>query len=270
MQAELNRKETDSLLDRYEMSGQLTRKKLIEYLPAMLLTNLSTLLLVSVDGVVVGNFLGEGALSSVNIFYPSTLLIGVISTLAAAGIGTALSVAMGNSDQKKLMRLKSASLRLIIIAAIFVSVVQIPIVSWLINSYDVSPEMKGLTWQYAIGVMIASPFGLVSFVGVYQLQIVGKVKELMYLSIIEGVVNFILDVLFVGVMDIGVGGAGYGTMCANITRCTLTILYLARRTDIYNSSGHRAGARGKKTARPAFRAERGTRSAAGAAEPRAS
>ena len=242
MQAELNRKETDSLLDRYEMSGQLTRKKLIEYLPAMLLTNLSTLLLVSVDGVVVGNFLGEGALSSVNIFYPSTLLIGVISTLAAAGIGTALSVAMGNSDQKKLMRLKSASLRLMIIAAIFVSVVQIPIVSWLINSYDVSPEMKDLTWQYAIGVMIASPFGLVSFVGVYQLQIVGKVKELMYLSIIEGVVNFILDVLFVGVMDIGVGGAGYGTMCANITRCTLTILYLARRTDIYNSSGHRAGA----------------------------
>lgn len=241
MQTEISGKEAGSLLDRYELSGRLTLKKLLEYLPALLLTNLSTLLLVSVDGFVVGNFLGEGALSSVNIFYPSTLLIGVIATLAAAGIGTALSVAMGNSDQEKLMRLKSASLKLMILAAVFVSVVQVPIVTALINSYDVSPEMKSLTWQYAVGVMIASPFGLVSFVGVYQLQIVGKVKALMYLSIVEGAVNFILDILFVGIMDMGVAGAGYGTMCANIARSSLTVLYLARKTDIYDSAGSKAG-----------------------------
>ena len=70
------------------MRGNLTRRKIREYLPAMVVTNLSNLLLVSVDGLVVGNFLGKDALASVNIFYPAMLLTGVMSVITAVGILT--------------------------------------------------------------------------------------------------------------------------------------------------------------------------------------
>ena len=236
----LQRKE---IQERYRRNGALTLRKLREFIPVMILTNLSTLLLVSVDGIVVGNFIGPDALSSVNVFYPAIVFIGVISMLVSSGISASLSLCMGRHDQGKLLKVKLASKRLIIIAAIFISAIQVPAVILLINSYHLSPEMYQLTWQYAIGIMIASPFGLVSTVGVYQLQIVGKMKVLMALTMTEGGVNLLLDLLFVGAFKMGVAGAGYGTMAAGILRCLLTILYISRNTDIYHSAGATAGFR---------------------------
>ena len=90
----ITRDERAQIKQRFKQTGGLTRKKLIEYIPAMLITNLSTLLLISVDGLVVGNLVGGKALSAVNIFSPATLLIGVISAMIASVQGS-LSPLMG-------------------------------------------------------------------------------------------------------------------------------------------------------------------------------
>lgn len=52
----------------------------------MVVNNLSVLLLVSVDGLVLGNLVGKNALAAVNVFYPATTLIGVASVLANAAL----------------------------------------------------------------------------------------------------------------------------------------------------------------------------------------
>lgn len=237
----LTRDERAQIKQRFKRTGELTRKKLIEYIPAMLITNLSTLLLISVDGLVVGNLVGSKALSAVNIFSPATLLIGVISALIASGIGVCLSTGIGANDPQKLLRTKSAMKKMMVIAAIFIAVAQIPAVYLIISSYHLSPEMEAMTRQYAIGVMISSPFGLISTAGVHQLQIVGKMKALMWLAIMEGVANLVLDVVFVSVFHMGVAGAGFGTAGANILRCTTTVLFLVKKTNVFNSHGVKSG-----------------------------
>ena len=237
----ITRDERAQIKQRFKRTGGLTRKKLIEYIPAMLITNLSTLLLISVDGLVVGNLVGGKALSAVNIFSPATLLIGVISAMIASGIGICLSTGVGANDPQKLLRTKSAMKKMMAIAAIFVSIAQIPAVFLIISSYHLSPEMETMTRQYAIGVMIASPFGLISTVGVHQLQIVGKMKALMWLAIMEGIANLVLDVVFVSGFHMGVAGAGFGTAGANILRCTATVLFLVKKTNVFRSHGVKSG-----------------------------
>ncbi len=217
----------------FALKGTLTHRKLLQYIPALLMTNLSTLLLISVDGLVVGNLVGSEALSAVNIMSPATLLVGVISVLIACGSSTCLSTRMSRIDHKSLLYAKSAVKQLTYAAIIFVALVQIPVVFCIIQSCHLSPELYRLTWQYATGIMISMPFGLVSTLGVYQLQIVGKMKVLMWLSLLEGFTNLLLDLFFVKVLGMGVAGAGYGTAAANIVRCGATVLYLAKNTDIY-------------------------------------
>ncbi len=202
----------------------------------MIMTNLSVLLLVSVDGLVVGNFDGMDALSSVNIFYPVSLITGTLSVMAGVGISTSLSTAMGENDFEKLDYLRGLSLRIIIIMAACVAILQIPVVLLMINSYRLDAKMYALTWQYAIGLMICAPFALISVVGTFQLQIAGKMKALMRLSVMESIANLVFDLLFVGAFHLGVAGAGYGTAAANILRCSATVIYLARYTDMYKSS----------------------------------
>ena len=225
---------------RFTRTGSLTRRKLLEYIPTMLMTNLSTLLLISVDGLVVGNLVGSNALSAVNILYPATLAIGVISVLIANGAATSLSTRMGENDRENILYAKSAVNQLMFAAAVFVAIVQIPVAFWIVQSCQLSSELNRLTWQYAIGIMISMPFGLISTVGVCQLQIIGKMKALMWLAVLEGGVNLLLDLFFVGVLKMGVAGAGFGTAGANIVRCSATALYLSKRTDIYNCGNMKA------------------------------
>lgn len=228
------------IFDRFKMGDGLTIIKLFEYLPSMIVTNLSTLLLITVDGLVVGNLVGKEALSAVNIFQPATVFIGAISVLVANGAATSLSVSMGKNDMDGIRRAKSAVIRLMIIAAVAVAFLQIPIDYLIISSYKLSPQMENMTWSYAIGVMLSMPLGLISTVGVYQLQIVGRMKILMKLAVLEGLVNLVLDLLLVGVFHMGVAGAGFGTACANLVRCSATVLYLMKKTDIYKTGGVKA------------------------------
>ena len=229
-----DKKYSNGLL-RFRRNGDLTGRKLIEYIPAMMITNLSTLLLVSVDGVVAGNLVGEEALSAVSIFYPVTLLTGASSILVASGISTSISTAMGKNDAAELDRIKGASARIILAMAAIAAVVQIPVVLAVVRSYGLPEEIYRMTMQYAVGIMISTPLGIISCAGTYQLQIAGKMKVLMRLSVIEGVTNLMFDLLYTGVFDMGVAGTGYGTATANLIRCGLTVMYLYRYTDMYRS-----------------------------------
>ena len=97
-----------------------------------------------------------------------------------------------------------------------------------------------MVWQYAIGMMIAMPIGIISSVGSYQLTILGKMRVLMILSLGEGLVNLVMDVFFVEVTHLGIAGIGFGTACANILRCSATLIYLVKKTDMFRSGKTKA------------------------------
>lgn len=227
---------SSDLGQKFKRNKSLIRIKMLEYVPTLILSNLSTLLILTADGLVVGNFLGSDALASVNIFYPVIVLMGVISAIVSNGTATCLSTYIVKNDVEALSEKKSAIKFAVLITAILVVVLEVPIVELIIASYNLEPTLHDMTMQYSVGIMIAMPFSLISSVGLCQLQIVGKMKILVIFAMIEGIINVVLDILFVGVLKVGVGGAGYGTACANIVRATLTTIYMYTKTDIYKNS----------------------------------
>lgn len=225
---------------KYRRRGGLIMRKLAEYVPVMILTNISLFLINTVDQVVAGNYIGKEALSSISIFYPVTLIIAVFSGPVASGIATSISNALGKKDLAAIAHVKSAGIQIMITIAIAISIIQIPLVLLIISSYGLSDSISEMVHQYAIGIMISTPLGIISTVGTYALQIAGKMKVLMTLSIVEGLSNVAFDLLYVCVLDMGVAGAGFGTATANFIRCVLTIIYLVKYTDYLKSDGKRA------------------------------
>ncbi len=100
-------------LERFRRNDSLVHRKLLSYLPFMIATNLATLLLSTVDGVVVGNLVGSEALSAVSIFMPITFVISIVCTWVASGISTALSTGMGDNRIEDLAPLKKAAVTVI-------------------------------------------------------------------------------------------------------------------------------------------------------------
>ncbi len=229
------RTEEYDIEERFKRTDTLTRRKLLEYIPVMILTNMSVFVLSTIDSLVAGNLVGSDALASVQIFIPAVMVLSVFSMLVSSGAGTSMSTCMGKNDVEAIRRTKNAVRTTMILAAAIVAVVQFPIIHIIMGSYDLSPEISSMVWQYAAGMMIAMPIGLISSVGSYQLTILGKMKMLMMLSVGESIINVLMDLFFVEIMHLGVAGIGYGTACANVFRCSATLIYLLKKSDILRS-----------------------------------
>jgi Na+-driven multidrug efflux pump len=145
-----------------------------------------------------------------------------------------LSQGLVKNDYDGIRNLKALVRKVVIISAILEGIIQIPIVLAILKSYNLTPDIYKMTLEYAIGIMLSMPFSLISAVSVCQLQMAGKMKVLMIFSIIEGVLNIILDLLFVAVLKFGIVGAGFGSAIACIIRSILTMIYLYTKTDIHN------------------------------------
>jgi len=220
--------------EKFFRKGTLTRSKLLEYIPVMILTNMSVFILSTVDGLVAGNLVSADALGSISIFGPVLILLSVISVLVSAGSATSLSTCMGKNDVEQIGRTKSAIMLVMILAVVATAVVEYPMMHMIVDSYDLTAGTRKMVWEYAIGLMIAMPIGVITSVGSYQLQILGRMKILMVLSLTEAVLNVIMDLFFVVVVDLGVVGIGLGTAVANVVRCSITLIYLAKKTDMFN------------------------------------
>ena len=221
----------------FKFSGKISRSKLIEYLPTSLLTSASSMLLGSVDGIVVGHMVSTQALASISIFTPVSFLASVISVLVANGVSICLSVAAGKNDREEIRQIKASSLVLMIAFAFVIVLVQVPAAFFVISTYGLPDEMKRMVWQYAIGILLASPFGFISTVCAYELKIVGKMKILARHSVIEGLLNLFLDILFIKAFHMGIAGAGFGTTAATVTRCLMTLRVMTKTTDLFKTEG---------------------------------
>ena len=62
-------------LKKYRRNWELVRRKLWEYIPVMIITNLSIFLISRVDSIMAGIFVGKEAFSAVNIFFPVSVFI---------------------------------------------------------------------------------------------------------------------------------------------------------------------------------------------------
>ena len=224
-------------MEKFQCDDSLVHHKLLSYLPFMVATNLATMLLSIVDGFVVGNLVGKEALAAISIFMPIALVISIVSILVSTGISSALSTSMSSTDIDDIAPLKRASRIMMIVSALVVAIIEFPVATVLIRSYHLTPEMKEMVWQYGIGVLTSLPLGLVSTICVYELTVLGKKEVLTWLAVMEGGINLVLDLVFVGAFHMGIAGAGWGTATANLVRCTVSILYLSRNTDIYRCGG---------------------------------
>lgn len=226
-------------LSPYRRNGNIVVRKFREFIPALLIANISNMILLTVNGLVVGNFYGSDGFACISFVDPIESLINVGSTLTACGIATYLSTAMGSGDTGSFEEAKGVSMQLMFILAVLFTVIELPLAWMVIRSYDLSPYMYSMTWKYALIRILTSPVEILTTVFVYELQIVGKMRALMWQAIVQGVSNILFDLLFVAYLHMGIAGAGYGTACSMLLRAVLSFLYIRRYTDLFRHSRRR-------------------------------
>ena len=69
----------------YKRTDTLVKKKIISYLPSLIIINMSGFLFTAIDGLIIGGFEGNAALSAVALMAPFTSLLGAVSLWIVIG-----------------------------------------------------------------------------------------------------------------------------------------------------------------------------------------
>lgn len=213
-------------------SGPVSKRMIFFALP-LLLGNLFQQLYNTVDSLIVGNFLGSSALAAVSssgslIF----MLIGFVSGISS-GAGVVVSRYFGAGDQKGVHRAVHTTAAFGLAAGGLMTAVGVllspQILEWMGTPESVMAESTTYLQIYFSGSMGFVMYNV--FVGI--LQAIGDSRHPLYYLIISSVMNLLLDILFIGGVHTGVGGAALATVISQAFSAVLCFIQLIRTNDSY-------------------------------------
>lgn len=187
----------------------------------------------TVDSLIVGNFLGSDALAAVSssgslIF----LLVGFFNGIAM-GAGVVISKYYGAKDFESVKRAVHTDIALGLVAGILLMIIGMIltpyILQWMGTPESVMPNSVVYFRTYFAGSLAFVMYNIVMGI----LQAVGDSKHPLYYLIFSSIVNIVLDLLFVGVMGMGVGAAAFATAISQAVSAILCFLRLVRTKDVY-------------------------------------
>jgi len=212
-----------------DMTRDSIPKSLTVFALPILISSIFQQLYTAVDTLVVGRVLGEAALAAIG----STAIVYDAVLAFALGMGTGMSIVAarcfgaGNEE-----RLKKAAAGAIVIGtgtAAALTVAALLLLRPLLTAMGTPPEALEAGYGY---ISVITGFMVVTFV--YNLcsgmlRAVGDSFTPLVILMIASLLNIVLDVLFVGRMNMGLPGAAYATVIAQGVSALLCIIYILRR-----------------------------------------
>ncbi len=182
----------------------------------------------SVDVAVVGRFTGSHALAAVGCTGP---VIGLLINLfigISVGVNVVIANYIGQRNAKGVRRAVSASAVLalacgVVMVALGESMAR-PVLELTGTPDDVIDDAVLYMRIFVLGL----PFLVIYNFGAAVLRSVGDTRRPFYSLIISGVVNVILNLVFVIGFGMGVEGVAWGTVISNITNAGIIVVLLLR------------------------------------------
>lgn len=185
-------------------------KKLVgQMLAAQILSALTVSLCLLIDNLMIGRFLGEGALSAYGLAGPVLLIIGAIGSMLCAGAQVACGKSLGRGDRQETDVGYSSSVALAaalsLVFTLAVALMRVPL-SRTLGARE--PVLLADTSSYMAGFVIGAPASMGALILVPFLQMAGQGNLLIAAVLGMTVADVALDWLNVVVFHGGMFGMG--------------------------------------------------------------
>ncbi|MBP7176115.1 MAG: MATE family efflux transporter [Thermoclostridium sp.] len=208
-------------------SGPLFMKIVVFSLPLML-SGLLQLLYNAADIIVVGRFAGPTALAAVGSTGSLTNLI--VSVFMGLSVGSSVAVAQyyGAGDYHHVSEVVHTSIATSLVASVIVSIFGITMAEKLLAAMGTPPDVLSQAALYLRIYFAGMPASMLFNYGSSILRAVGDTKRpLIYLTI-SGVLNVVLNLVFVIFFHMGVAGVALATIISQALSAVLVVICLVQ------------------------------------------
>lgn len=199
----------------------------------ILLSNLFQQFYNLVDSIIVGRFVSAQGLAAVgSVGSLCGLVIGFFMGLAT-GAGVLVSQYYGAGDVKNLQKAVHTTMCLALLSGVLLTGIGLlvsPLLLEVMNTpADVLPDALTYLEIYFGGILSLTIYNM----GAGILRAAGDSKRPLLYLVVSSVVNIILTLLFVVPLKMGVAGAAWGTLAAQVVSAVLVLLNLTRTEQPY-------------------------------------
>ena len=208
-------------------NGPLTRK-IITYCIPLALSGILQLLYNAADIIVVGRFTGPTALAAVG--STGSLINLIVNLLIGLSVGASVCVAnfYGAGREKDVRETVHTAMLISVIGGVIVAVVGMvfakTFLGWMGSPDDVIDQATLYLRIYFAGMPLTMAYNFASAI----FRALGDTKRPLYYLAVSGLVNVILNLIFVIVFKMGVAGVATATVVAQAVSTTLIILCMIR------------------------------------------
>lgn len=214
----------------YMTEGPLLKKILLYTFP-IILTGILQLLFNAADLVVVGRYCGRLSVAAVGatgaiINLMTNLFIGL-----SVGAGVSVAHALGAGHSKDVSRTVHTAIPIAIVSGIFLTIIGVLGSETFLRLMGTPSDVIGLSATYMRIYFCGITATMVYNFGAAILRAAGDTKSPLYFLTAAGIVNVILNLIFVIVLDLDVAGVALATTASQVMSAFLIIRALMKRTD---------------------------------------
>ena len=194
----------------------------------MVFFSLSTI----IDGIFVSRYVGANALSATNIVYPVINILIGISVMFATGGNAIVAKFMGegkNQEAKETFTLITLSA---LVAGLIVSVFSTIFIKDIIYALGSTDSLYKNCYDYLVVFLIFAPVMISKLFFDYFLVTAGVPKLGLISSVSGGVINIILDYLFIVEFKMGALGAALATCVSYALPAMVGVIYFSRKSNV--------------------------------------
>lgn len=186
-----------------------------------------------VDAIFVTRVIGNLAMAGVSVVFPLYMIAYAMAIMIGSGAASIIARRLGANRLWEAQQAATSALLLCLFSSIFLSLllyITLPNTLFLLGASD---TVYLLAKEYATPLVLSFPLMMMLTVLSELLRAEGKIKQMSGLLVMASMVNIILDALFIIVFEMGVFGAAFATIVAQVIALIMACyFYLANKTKI--------------------------------------
>ena len=182
-----------------------------------------------VDGLFVSNLAGDTEFAALNFIMPYLMVLGAPGFMLGTGGCALISKTFGEGDKKRANKLFSMVVYIAVLLGIVLAVVGVFTVRPVAIAMGATGDMVDNCAVYGTIICIALPAYMVQLLFQSIFVAAEKPQLGLYMSIITGVMNMILDALLIAGFGWGLEGAAIATGASQFVGGVVPIIYFSRK-----------------------------------------
>lgn len=207
---------------------------IIKFTIPLVVGNLLQLTYNAVDSIIVGRFVGDGALAAVGTGNPLITLILLFVQGICLGASVLIATMYGAKEFERLKRQVSTAMIAGIVFSLVVMVVCLIAAPLLLRILQVNVEIMGEAILYLRIILCGILFSFMYNFFASTLRAMGDSRSPLIFLGISAVINIIGDLIFVIWFSMGVMGCAISTVASEALSCLLCWIYIKRRIPLLN------------------------------------